>query len=119
METKSILEVVWALLNTPAVITAIAGLFIYALNKLYASKPGWQKWEGTIMSAIKYAEKNLPDDTTNGSLAKLNAALNYTLNVYEETTGKRATPKVKADLKEGIQITHGKLEVNGTLTKND
>ena len=41
----------------------------------------------------------------------------FVFKVYEEASGRRASNKVVADLKEGIQLTHNKLEAEGTLKK--
>jgi hypothetical protein len=50
-------------------------------------------------------------------LKRLDAALKYVTQVYEEASGRRASNKVVADLKEGIQLTHNKLEAEGALKK--
>jgi len=110
MDIKLVFIFVWGLLNTPAGIALIAGGVLYGLNKLYASKPAWAKFEGAIITAIKLAEKQVPDDTESKGLAKLDHALKYVLKVYTETTGKRASVKMEAELKEGIQLTHEKFD---------
>lgn len=115
MNVEKILDVIWTALNTPAGITVMAGVFLWLLNRLYAAKPGWAAYEGAIISAIKFAEKEVPDGTPNKGLARLDAALKYVLRVYAQTNGKRASTKVAADIREGIQITHDKLEAAGTL----
>ena len=115
MNMASILEVVWNALNSPAGITAVAGLILWALNRLYAKKPAWKAYEGTIISGIKLAEKNIPDDTENKALLRLDHALRYVLKAYEEAAGKRASEKVAAELKEGIQVKHAELESSGAL----
>jgi len=112
---KEFLELVWAALTTPVGITAMAGLLLWALNRRYAAKPTGKRFEGTIISAVKFAEQEIPDDTENKGLARLDAAFRYVLRVYQEATGGPATPKVAADLKEGIQITHDRREAAGTL----
>ena len=75
MNWTAILEAVWHALNSPAGITAVAGLILWALNRLYAKKPEWKKYEGTIISAIKFSEKDIPDGTENKSLMRLDHAL--------------------------------------------
>jgi hypothetical protein len=87
---------------------------LWLLNRLYAAKPTWQPFEGTIIAAVKWAEKEIPDDTPNKSLVRLNAALNYVVKVYEQARG-TATEQVKAQLREGIQIVHAELEAAGNL----
>ena len=115
MNANNILETVWAVINSPAGIAAIVGLILWLLNRLYAAKPAWQKYEGAIISGIKYAEKQIPDDADNKSLARLDAALRYVLKVYQEVNNRSATAKEIADLKDGISIVHNELEAEGTL----
>ena len=115
MNWETIFQSVWELLNSPVGIAAIAGLALWLLNRLYAAKPAWQKYEGAIISGIKYAEKQIPDDADNKSLAKLDAALRYVLKVYQEVNNRTATAKEVAELKDGISIVHNELEAEGTL----
>ena len=115
MNAETILSAVWSALNSPAGIALAAGIFLWLLNRLYAAKPAWKQFEGSIIAAVKFAEKQIPDDVPNKGLARLDAALKYMVQVYEATTGQAATPQVQADLKEGIQITHAELEAAGTL----
>ena len=117
MDWNGIWQVTWDVLNSPAVIALLAGGMLWLLNKLYAAKPAWQAFEGTIIAAVKWAEKEIPDDTPNKALNRLNAALNYVVKVYEEARGKSADAKTKAELREGIQIVHAELEASGNLDK--
>ena len=112
---SAILESLWQALNTPAGVTAMAGLLLWLLNRIYAAKPAWKRFEGAIVSAVKFAEKEIPDDTPNKGLRRLDMALDYVLRVYYEATGKVARKKTVASLKEGIQLTHERLEAAGTL----
>jgi len=115
MDWSTIWASVWVFLNSPVGISAVVGLFIWLLNHLYASKPTWSKYEGTIISGIKFAEKEIPDDVTNKGLARFNVALKYILKVYEEMEGKRASKKTENSLKEGIHIVHNSLDKDSTL----
>ncbi len=117
MDWNGIWQVAWNVLNSPAVIAIFAAGLLWLLNKLYAAKPAWQAFEGTIIAAVKWAEKEIPDDTPNKALNRLNAALNYVVKVYEEARGKRVGAKTKAELREGIQIVHAELEASGNLDK--
>lgn len=110
-----VLQTIWQAINSPIGIAAVAGLVLWLLNRLYALKPAWKRFEGTIIAAIKYAEKQIPDDVDNKALNRLDAALRYVVKVYEEATDKQATPKIVADLKEGIQIKHAELEAAEAL----
>ena len=115
MTLETILSAVWAALNSPAGIAALAGLILWLLNRVYAARPGWEKYEGAIISAVKFAEKEIPDDVPSAGLARLDAALRHVLRAYEEATGRRATSTVAANLKEGIQLTHARLEAEGGI----
>ena len=115
MTARDILELIWTTINTPAGITVVAGLVLWLLNRLYAAKPAWAAYEGTIISAVKFAEKEIPDGTPNKGLARLDAALKYVIRVYEEMHGAKPSAGVVAELKEGVQIVHNNLEAAGTL----
>jgi hypothetical protein len=104
------MEMVLEILNSPAVSVAIASLVVYLLNRLYAKKPAWKKYEGTVISAIRYAEKAIPDGTANKSAARLDTALKYALNVIEIREKRILTDVEKAEISEGIQITHDRME---------
>ena len=116
MNWETIFQSVWGLLNSPVGIAAIAGLVLWLLNRLYAAKPAWAKYEGAIIAGIKYAEKQIPADVDNKSLARLDAALRYVLKVYQETNKRSPTAKEVAELKDGISILHNELEAEGTLS---
>ena len=115
MNWSTILQVAWDVINSPAGITVMAGSLLWLLNRLYAAKPAWQAFEGSIIAAVKWAEKEIPEDTPNKAFNRLNAALGYVLKVYEEARGKPADAKTKQELREGIQIVHAELEASGNL----
>lgn len=112
---ENALNTLWACLNSPLAITAFAAAMLWLLNRLYARKPAWANYEGTIITAIKAAEKAIPDDSDNTAVARLNNALQYVLAVYEKVEGKRADATTASQLSEGIQILHAKLESHGNL----
>lgn len=115
MDMQMILEGIWSAVNSPIGIGAIAAVALWLLNRLYAARPQWQSYEGSIIAAIKFAEQEIPDDVPNKGLARLDAALRYVLQVYEEVNKRIASAKVVAELKEGIQIKHAELEKAGQL----
>ncbi len=115
MDWKTIVETVWAALNSPAGITAMAGVLLWALNRLYTAKPLWQQYEGTVIAAIRLAEKQVPDETTNAGLARLDAALKYVITVYEQAVGRRATSAEVAEFTNGIQVVHNSMDEAGTI----
>lgn len=104
---------VWPFLLSPAFV----GLIALVIARMFAARPLWEKYAGTIIAGIKYAEKQVPDDSPNKSVQRLDAALKYVLRVYEQTKGAAATPAEAQQLAEGIQITHADLEAAGNLDK--
>ena len=115
MDWMTVLQTVWAALNSPAGIAAMAGVFLWGLNRLYAAKPLWLQYEGTVIAAIRFAEKSIGNDTPNAGLARLDAALQYVLKVYEQSAGRRATQAEIAQFTNGIQIVHNGLDAEGLL----
>jgi len=113
------MKTLWELINSPAGIALIASVVLYLLNRLYAAKPLWQQYEGTIISAIRTAETLVPDGTPNRGLAKFDAALKFVLQVFEARAGRPATLAEKAALSEGIQIKHNQLDASGQMKSSD
>jgi hypothetical protein len=108
-------ESIWNLLNSPAVITAIAGVVLWLLNRLYAKKPLWAQFEGTLIEAVRFAEKAVPDDAESKAVRRLDAALKYVLKIYEGMKSRPATPNEIDEIKDGIRIVHNELDTNGVL----
>lgn len=100
-------SMVWEVVNSPLGYTVCAAVLGWILKQIYKKNPGWQKYEGTIIAAVRYAEKEIPDDTENKALARLDAALNYVLKLFPD-----ADP---VEVGEGISIVHNALEGQGKL----
>ncbi len=95
----------------------MAGVF-WLLARLDPFEDKWRKWEGSIITAIKLAEKQIADDTPDAGLAKLDAALRFVLKAYAEANnGKEAPAKLVEQIKQGIQIKHADLDRFGGLSK--
>jgi len=112
-------ELLWAFANSPAGITLIAGIVLWILNRIYAAKPLWKAYEGTIISAVRMAEQLVPEGTAGSGTEKLHTAVNFVLKVFEEVNSRPATPAEQAALTEGIQIKHDELDRAGVLDKPD
>jgi len=108
-------ESVWTLLNSPAIVTGIAGIVLWLLNRLYARKPLWQQFEGVIIEAVRLAEKAVPDESENKAVRRFDEALKYVIKIYESIKGRRPTSSEVEQLKEGIRIVHNDLDVEGVL----
>ena len=113
MNWETISEAIWAALNSHVGIATVAAIYIWLFRRWVT--PHWAAYEGAIIAAVRFAEKQIPDDAPNKSLARLDAALNYVLRVYEQVTGNVADVQVRNDFSEGIQRIHHKLEREGTL----
>jgi len=111
----TILAGLWEVLNSPVGVALVAGLTLWLLNRIYAAKPGWQKYEGAIITAIKLAEKHIPDDTPGAGMRRLDEAMQYVLKIRRSMVSKDATVKDFATIREGIGIIHAKLERDGNL----
>lgn len=103
-------ETVFEFINSPLVVTVAASVCIWLLGKVYTKKPTWQKYEGTVIAAIKAAEKAIPDNSDNKAVKRLDEALKYVLTVFEKVEGRTATAAEKAEIAEGIQIVHNNIE---------
>jgi hypothetical protein len=106
---------IWEFLNSSLGITMLVTAFVAIINRNSKAQTLLQKYQGTIISAIKTAEKAIPDDLPNKGLRRLDEALRLTLAVMEQAQGKIATPAQVAEIKEAIQLTHAQLEASGNL----
>ena len=113
MNWETISEAIWAVLNSHVGLATAAAVYIWLFRRWVT--PRWAAYEGAIIAAIRFAEKQIPDDAPNKSLARLDAALNYVLRVYEQVTGDVADAHVRNDFCEGIQRIHHKLEREGAI----
>ena len=114
---SAVLDAVWTFLNSPLGIAAVAALALYLLKKVRERYPAWMDWEGTIIEAVKLAEKTIPDDAENKSLRRFNEALAYVLRIYQETTGTMPSEAERREIEEGIRLKHADLEAMGSLDK--
>ena len=120
MEGNAILNGVWTFLNSGigfAIIwAAMVGFFIFLASKFNPLQEKWKQYEGSIITGIKLAEKQIPDDTPNSGLAKLDSALRFVLNAYAEANnGKQPSDALVEQIKQGIQIKHSELDRWGGL----
>ena len=97
----------------------MVGLFMWLASKFNPFQEKWKAWEGSIITGIKLAEKEIPDDTPNAGLAKLDAALRFVLKAYADANnGKQPPAKLVEEIKQGIQIKHSDLDRFGGLSKS-
>ena len=108
-------QTIWEAINSPIGIAAVAALVLWAINKLYLAKPEWQKYEGLVIQAVRWAEKEIPDDSANAGLHRFDKALQYILKVYLQNEGKVAPESLVASFRDGLSIVHNALESEGAL----
>lgn len=95
----------------------MVGVFLWLASKFNPFHEKWKEWEGSIITAIKLAEKEIPDGTPSAGLAKLDAALRFVLKAYADANkGKQPPAKLVEQIKQGIQIKHADLDRFGGLT---
>jgi len=121
MDTTVILETLSSFFNSGigfvVVWAALVGLFFWLASKFNPFQEKWKEWEGSIITGIKLAEKEIPDDTPNAGLAKLDAALRFVLKAYADANnGKQPSDALVEQIKQGIQIKHADLDRYGGLT---
>ncbi len=121
MDVNAIIEAVGKFLDSgfgyAVTWAAVVGFFIFLANKLNPFQEAWKKYEGSIITGIKLAEKQIPDDTPSAGLAKLDAALQFVLKAYgEANNGKQPSAKLREQIKQGIQIKHSDLDRFGGLS---
>ena len=115
MTLEIFVGVIWAALNSPVGVTTVASIALWALNKLYAARPEWQKYEGAIIRAIQWAEREIPDNVEHKHLKRADRALKYVLQAYERINGRRAGERMKEQLIQGIEVVRTDLEAAGVL----
>lgn len=82
----------------------------------------WKPWEGSIITAIKRAEKALPsnNDDAPGSqgLAKLDMAQELVLEDYAKANrGKKPSKALIEQLRQAIQVKHHGMDSWGSLSR--
>lgn len=112
---EKILDLAWVFLNSAPGVAVVSAALLAGLNALYARKPAWKKYEGTIIAGIRAAEKAIPDNVPMKGAERLDKALKYVLAVYAQREGREASPGTIAMLAEAIQVTHSQLEAAGVL----
>ena len=122
MDITAIIEAIGRFFNSSVgfalIWAAMVGVFIWLASRFNPFQEKWKEWEGSIITGIKLAEKQIPDDTPNAGLAKLDAALRFALKAYAEANnGKQPSAKLVEQIKQGIQITHNDLDRSGNLSK--
>lgn len=107
---------IYYILGFSLIVLALLGNLLLFLVAFRASTPTWKVYEGSIITAIRLAEKAIPDDTPHAGLRRLDEALRFVVEVYsEQHDGRQPSDSLIHHLREGIQIMHDELERRGVL----
>lgn len=109
-----IMETILGFLNSSVGVTAIGGIIVWILGKVFTAKPEWKvyydKYQPLLISAVKQAEKAIPDDTENKGLKRLDFALKYVLTI--EGSLANANPNA---LKDALTAVHADAEAKENI----
>jgi hypothetical protein len=75
----------------------------------------FKKYEGYAITAVKAAEKAIPDDAENKGFRKLDYALRVFLEKYTKATGVKPDEATMAKIEDWISVVHNAVEEAGTL----
>jgi hypothetical protein len=115
MNLSAILAAVWAFAQTGPGITLLITLILIAWNLTTRNKPNLASYEGLIVSAIKLAEKAIPDNSPNKHLHRFDTALREFARQYEASHGKPPTASLVSQVANAIPLIHDRIAANGTL----
>jgi len=115
-EGMSFKEIIWDFLNSSLGVSVVAFILTFILGKIFTAKPKWKQivlqYGPMLMRAVKTAEKQIPDDTSNAGLSRLDAALKYLLEMEPALIGVQPAALVQA-----LTAVHASAETNGNLKK--
>jgi hypothetical protein len=106
-----------ALIQSEWVQIAVIGMLVKWLASWWQTATGakWKKWEGIAITAVKAAEKAIPDDTLNKGARRLNEALLTFCQKYEAATGVKPNDADLAQIENLIGVVHSQLESKDQL----
>lgn len=95
----------------------VVGLLVKWLATWWQSSTGakWKAYEGLAITAVKAAEKAIPDGTSNKALKRLDTALAMFVTKYEQATGVKPSEKDIAQIENLISVVHSQLEKGDQL----
>lgn len=82
---------------------------------LTATGAKWRKYEGYAITAVKAAEKAIPDGTPYKGLKRLDKALQLFLEKYTAATGVTPNEKALGEIESLLNVIHARLESNDQL----
>lgn len=104
---------VWALLNSEVGLMLMGSLLLLVARKVYTAKPLIEQYEGTLIEAVKWAEKNVTGPGRGEQ--RLKAALQFVSRVFADYERRKPTKAEAEQIEERLIVTHADLEAKGNL----
>jgi hypothetical protein len=107
-------DIILSLVNSDSFLLVVAWGIREVLGLIKGKKPSWevliQKYKGHVIRAIKLAEAEIPDDTTNKGMRRLDCALQYAIRAIEVAENRPMTDKEKTVLNSAISEVHNDVK---------
>lgn len=110
MEEGMKMETVLAILSNPSVVAIMISILVVLLRALFTRQTKWKEYVGYAIQAVRYAEKQIPDDTPNAGMKRFDQALKHVLQVWERVEGRQATEKEAAQLGNLVNKAHAEIK---------
>jgi len=114
-------ELVLELLNTQAAQTIIIAGLIYLFGKLTIKVPSikvfYDKYKGEMARIVKLVEVEIPDNTNNKSLHRLDLALQYVIQLIETKENRKLSDAEVLEVRSAISEVHLEVQASGGLNK--
>ncbi len=111
-------DIILNLLTTNTVIGIVIGAAVAWLVKWLAGDGAkWKQYEGYAITAVRLAEKAIPDSAPGNGLRKLDYALQQFLAKYQAATGTQVDAAMEAKIESWIALVHNALVESGALKK--
>ena len=105
---------VWTFVNSPMGLTIIGFLLMMVAGKIFTKKPKWKELVlahgPLLMQAVKKAEKEIPDDTSNKGMNRLDQALKFLIALEPKLYKQK-----EEDLKKALTAVHTTAEANKNI----
>ena len=103
------IEALWTFCNSPVGVALVSGVVLTVLGHLFKSRPAWEElydtYRADLFSAVRFAEENIPDDTPNKALARLDAALRF-ISTLETPLAR----KKEKDVRKALTRAHDEMK---------
>lgn len=110
-------DIILTLLNSEIALAAIAAIAAFLIARLFTTHPTWAPYEGLMITAIKLAEKMIPDDMPNTAMGRANAAMLEFVKQYQRVYNASPSDALLLDVRANMPLIHAELERHGNLQR--